>query len=46
MPIYQQLSSLEWKLYSNVLGENLALGNYSSLLKQKYLFCLKTMVLY
>lgn len=45
MHIHQQLPSLEWKLYPNVLGENLALGNYSSLLKQKYFFCLKTMVL-
>lgn len=44
--IYQQLPSLEWKLYPNFVGENLALGNYSSLLKQKYFFCLKTMVLY
>lgn len=37
MHIYQQLPSLEWKVYPNVLRENLALGNYSGLLKQKYL---------
>lgn len=46
MHIYQHLPSLEWKLYPNVLGENWALGNHSSLSKQKYLFCLRTRVLY